>query len=198
MTNEQAAEVDAAHKYVESVVESADAKQPYPMWHGWALREAFLAGIKNERESRLAADTASETKTIAAVAEWLNTDTPAELAFTAGLERQIADLIETDRAKRKAADAAREAEGALPISYEWLQDSHGFGIETLNGVSKLLSAIGDADPVEMWVCNEGQVDEWMVTLNQSNRNDHVLITSCVYTTRASLLALMAALKIGGK
>jgi hypothetical protein len=34
-----------AYKYVESISHTADDKERM-MWHGWALREAFLAGIK--------------------------------------------------------------------------------------------------------------------------------------------------------
>jgi hypothetical protein len=37
-----------AHRYVESVVPTADATAHWnsPAWHGWALREAFLAGYR--------------------------------------------------------------------------------------------------------------------------------------------------------
>jgi hypothetical protein len=39
-------EVIAAYRYVDSVVPVADAVSPFGghAWHGWALREAFLAG----------------------------------------------------------------------------------------------------------------------------------------------------------
>ena len=39
-------EVIAAYQYVESVISTADAQSPVGgyAWHGWALREAFLAG----------------------------------------------------------------------------------------------------------------------------------------------------------
>ena len=39
-------EVTAAYKYVDSVLSTADAQSPVNgrAWHGWALREAFLAG----------------------------------------------------------------------------------------------------------------------------------------------------------
>lgn len=34
-----------ADQYVNNCVESADGHSgPYPWWHGWALRQAFLAG----------------------------------------------------------------------------------------------------------------------------------------------------------
>ena len=39
-------EVTAAYRYVEAAVPTADAVSPIGgyAWHGWALREAFLAG----------------------------------------------------------------------------------------------------------------------------------------------------------
>lgn len=37
-------ELVAAYDYVDSVLHTADVTMPY-VWHGWALREAFLAGI---------------------------------------------------------------------------------------------------------------------------------------------------------
>ena len=43
-------ELAAAHRYVESVAHTADNPDEYgPMWHGWALREAFMKGIEWER-----------------------------------------------------------------------------------------------------------------------------------------------------
>jgi hypothetical protein len=42
-------EVLAAYNYVDSVVQHADAVSPVGghVWHGWALREAFLAGCSH-------------------------------------------------------------------------------------------------------------------------------------------------------
>jgi hypothetical protein len=42
-------EVSAAYRYVGSVVHTADAQSPFgcPTWHGWAIREAFLAGCSH-------------------------------------------------------------------------------------------------------------------------------------------------------
>ena len=37
-------EITAAYDYVDSVLHMADVTIP-SVWHGWALREAFLAGI---------------------------------------------------------------------------------------------------------------------------------------------------------
>jgi hypothetical protein len=37
-------DIDAANKYVGSVIDTSDFLDQY-LWHGWALREAFLAGI---------------------------------------------------------------------------------------------------------------------------------------------------------
>ncbi len=42
-------EIDAAYNYVESVKDTADDKDKI-MWHGWALREAFLAGISHNKK----------------------------------------------------------------------------------------------------------------------------------------------------
>jgi len=44
--------IDAAYAFVASMVPRADVKYPEnlaPMWYGWALREAFLAGVKFEQ-----------------------------------------------------------------------------------------------------------------------------------------------------
>lgn len=40
-------EITAAYRYVDSVVHTADAQSPVGghAWHGWALSEAFLAGM---------------------------------------------------------------------------------------------------------------------------------------------------------
>lgn len=44
------AEIIAAYAYIDSVLDTSDYK-PVFAWHGWALREAFLAGIShNQRE----------------------------------------------------------------------------------------------------------------------------------------------------
>jgi len=43
-------EIQAAYRYVKSVLDSADApssKLGGPLWFGWALREAFLAGCSH-------------------------------------------------------------------------------------------------------------------------------------------------------
>lgn len=39
-------DVDAAYDYVDSVIDTSDFTEPLA-WHGWALREAFLAGISH-------------------------------------------------------------------------------------------------------------------------------------------------------
>ena len=46
-------EVEAAYRYVDSVVQHADAISPCGghAWHGWALREAFLAGCTHHRNT---------------------------------------------------------------------------------------------------------------------------------------------------
>ena len=46
-------EVEAAYRYVDSVVQHADAISPCGghAWHGWALREAFLAGCTHDRDT---------------------------------------------------------------------------------------------------------------------------------------------------
>jgi hypothetical protein len=44
-------EVEAAYRYVDSVVKNADPLSTVgaPAWHGWAIREAFLAGRSHAR-----------------------------------------------------------------------------------------------------------------------------------------------------
>ena len=43
-----------ADSYVESLVPKADGKinGVWPWWHGWALRESYLAGVAAERTRR--------------------------------------------------------------------------------------------------------------------------------------------------
>ena len=45
-------DINAAHAYVDSVVPTVeeDAKR-YFVWHGWSMREAFLAGISYAKEN---------------------------------------------------------------------------------------------------------------------------------------------------
>lgn len=38
------ADVVAAFKYIDNVIDTSDYVEPIA-WHGWAIREAFLAGI---------------------------------------------------------------------------------------------------------------------------------------------------------
>lgn len=46
-------ELRAADAFVKSLRERADAYNgPYPLWHGWAIREGFLAGITYANETR--------------------------------------------------------------------------------------------------------------------------------------------------
>lgn len=39
-------DVIAAYRYVNAVIDTADYTEPLA-WHGWALREAFLAGVSH-------------------------------------------------------------------------------------------------------------------------------------------------------
>ena len=41
---DQHPEIKAAYEYVDNVAHTSDYNEP-KAWHGWALREAFLAGI---------------------------------------------------------------------------------------------------------------------------------------------------------
>lgn len=41
----------AAYAHVEALIPRADGHAgPYPWWHGWAAREAYLAGVAAERD----------------------------------------------------------------------------------------------------------------------------------------------------
>jgi hypothetical protein len=43
--------VDAAYEFVEEMVPYADTvDEGSPLWYGWALREAFLAGVEKSLE----------------------------------------------------------------------------------------------------------------------------------------------------
>jgi hypothetical protein len=44
-------DVKQAYTYVDSVLDTSDFEGAYA-WHGWALREAFLAGISHERSKK--------------------------------------------------------------------------------------------------------------------------------------------------
>ena len=52
MSAKDIAKLIAAAKFVESMEPRADVRQPYPLWYGWALREAFLAGIAWQKKQR--------------------------------------------------------------------------------------------------------------------------------------------------
>lgn len=43
-------DIQAAAAFVDSMAPRADMLGPYPLWHGWALREAYLAGLDAGRE----------------------------------------------------------------------------------------------------------------------------------------------------
>lgn len=46
-------DIDAAYSYVESVSDTGDYEDMgSPLWYGWAIREAFLAGISYERNKK--------------------------------------------------------------------------------------------------------------------------------------------------
>jgi hypothetical protein len=50
-------DVVAAYAYVDSVLDTKDATLGLaPLWHGWALREAFLAGASHARRSKEGGD----------------------------------------------------------------------------------------------------------------------------------------------
>lgn len=44
-------DIPAAYKYVESIISTADGGTGLHTWHGWAIREAFLAGISFAQSS---------------------------------------------------------------------------------------------------------------------------------------------------
>lgn len=46
--NNEGSEVSAAYDYVESVLDTSDFIDS-PAWHGWAIREAFLAGASHAK-----------------------------------------------------------------------------------------------------------------------------------------------------
>ena len=46
-------EILVAHEFVTRMQERADARWGgAPLWHGWALREAFLAGVQWARQEQ--------------------------------------------------------------------------------------------------------------------------------------------------
>ena len=57
MTDRLKEEIQAGYNFRESLVQRADAHAGHaPLWHGWALMDAFLAGIDYARASQRAAD----------------------------------------------------------------------------------------------------------------------------------------------
>ena len=50
-TPEDLAGLTAAYEFVETMRPQADATNPFPMWYGWALKAAFLAGIKWQKKN---------------------------------------------------------------------------------------------------------------------------------------------------
>jgi len=47
------ADLNAAYAFVERMVPRQDAGGAVPLWHGWALRAAYLAGLDAGRAERL-------------------------------------------------------------------------------------------------------------------------------------------------
>lgn len=45
-------DIAAAYQYITTVLDTSDYQPPGYAWHGWALREAFLAGISYAQEQR--------------------------------------------------------------------------------------------------------------------------------------------------
>jgi hypothetical protein len=51
--NRPVKELIAGDAFRESVIDRADAHNgPYPLWHGWVIMDAFLAGIDWARRAR--------------------------------------------------------------------------------------------------------------------------------------------------
>jgi hypothetical protein len=49
--NKDDTDIETAYEYVVSVKETSDIKNKDEyLWHGWALREAFLAGMSHEKK----------------------------------------------------------------------------------------------------------------------------------------------------
>lgn len=51
---ERVADCDAANEFRNSLLARADVLHPYPLWHGWAIYEAYLAGLMAARDERRA------------------------------------------------------------------------------------------------------------------------------------------------
>ena len=51
MTEEEWAKLDAGYKFVNTMLDRADDKANL-LWHGWALREAFIAGAEWQEQRR--------------------------------------------------------------------------------------------------------------------------------------------------
>jgi hypothetical protein len=58
-------EVEAAYRYVDGMVKHADI--PIQGWHGWALREAFLAGCTHHQHLDELCDNAFKAGSLAAI-----------------------------------------------------------------------------------------------------------------------------------
>ncbi len=84
--------------------------------------------------------------------------------------------------------AEHPADDGEAITEDWLR-SVGFSESNMNGQSMLISC-DCGDPVEMWIEEDG-----LVSLVQSNVNDHVCLTGKKYATRGQLRRLCLALGI---
>lgn len=56
MKNRDLADIVASDKFRDTLLARAEIQHPYPMWHGWALMDAFLAGAKYARSERCEAE----------------------------------------------------------------------------------------------------------------------------------------------
>ncbi|NVL49950.1 hypothetical protein F2S72_09375 [Pseudomonas syringae pv. actinidiae] len=86
----------AAYAHVETVVAQADAHQgASPLWHGWAIQEAFEAGAEWQRSQAVKDDPSSvAAKLSSAVAVLRKVEmTPLDSWYRDGLNVEVAQIL---------------------------------------------------------------------------------------------------------
>lgn len=145
-------DIGAAYRYVESVAHTMDAEAihgHYHAWHGWALREAFLAGM-SAKDASIATLTArvehykraciaTSTEVTRVLGEALYGPNPD--AWSTHTPEAIADEAASEIATLRAENERMRGE---IITY---QDAHTTGTEIIDGLRAKVEALEPSDDV---------------------------------------------------
>ena len=93
----------AGDTFRNSLLPRADVKKPFPLWHGWALMDAFLAGAEYARSSEADQRDAARYRWLRAnvdlLIEWVENDIP-----TSQFDRTVDANIKLDAAMSAQSD----------------------------------------------------------------------------------------------